>query len=61
MADRPAGFFQDTEMPAAGWWEALWPDPAMSPVFIVDRGTRDRPLLALSGHPTAAANIRCRE
>jgi SAM-dependent methyltransferase len=22
-----AGFFQGTEMPAAGWWEALWPDP----------------------------------
>ena len=28
MADRPRGFFQDTEMPTAGWWEALWPDPA---------------------------------
>ena len=28
MADHPAGFFQGTEMPAAGWWEALWPDPA---------------------------------
>jgi SAM-dependent methyltransferase len=22
-----AGFFQGTEMPDAGWWEALWPDP----------------------------------
>ncbi len=22
------GFFQGTEMPTAGWWEALWPDPA---------------------------------
>lgn len=22
------GFFQATEMPDAGWWEALWPDPA---------------------------------
>lgn len=22
------GFFQGTEMPAAGWWKALWPDPA---------------------------------
>ena len=21
------GFFQGTEMPTAGWWEALWPDP----------------------------------
>jgi SAM-dependent methyltransferase len=24
-----AGFFKGTEMPTAGWWEALWPDPAM--------------------------------
>ena len=22
------GFFQGTEMPNTGWWEALWPDPA---------------------------------
>ncbi|MEI7805639.1 MAG: methyltransferase, partial [Hyphomicrobiales bacterium] len=28
MTDKPAGFFQGTEMPTAGWWEALWPDPA---------------------------------
>ena len=28
MADYPAGFFPGTEMPTAGWWEALWPDPA---------------------------------
>jgi protein-L-isoaspartate O-methyltransferase len=21
-------FFEATEMPSAGWWEALWPDPA---------------------------------
>ena len=28
MNDRPAGFFEGTEMPTAGWWEALWPDPA---------------------------------
>jgi hypothetical protein len=27
MADLP-GFFEGTEMPTAGWWEALWPDPA---------------------------------
>ena len=26
MADRPVGFFEGTEMPTAGWWEA--PDPA---------------------------------
>ena len=24
----PPGFFAGTEMPTAGWWEALWPDPA---------------------------------
>jgi SAM-dependent methyltransferase len=28
MSDKPPGFFQGTEMPNAGWWEALWPDPA---------------------------------
>jgi SAM-dependent methyltransferase len=28
MADKAAGFFEGTEMPNAGWWEALWPDPA---------------------------------
>jgi ubiquinone/menaquinone biosynthesis C-methylase UbiE len=22
------GFFKGTEMPTAGWWEALWPAPA---------------------------------
>ena len=22
------GFFEATEMPSAGWWEALWPHPA---------------------------------
>ena len=27
MTDKP-GFFVGTEMPTAGWWEALWPDPA---------------------------------
>ena len=27
MSDKP-GFFEGTEMPTAGWWEALWPDPA---------------------------------
>jgi SAM-dependent methyltransferase len=25
---RPPGFFEGTEMPTAGWWEALWPSPA---------------------------------
>jgi SAM-dependent methyltransferase len=28
MANKPTGFFEGTEMPTAGWWEALWPDPA---------------------------------
>ncbi len=28
MSGTPCGFFEGTEMPAAGWWEALWPDPA---------------------------------
>jgi ubiquinone/menaquinone biosynthesis C-methylase UbiE len=28
MSDKPSGFFEGTEMPTAGWWEALWPDPA---------------------------------
>jgi ubiquinone/menaquinone biosynthesis C-methylase UbiE len=28
MASTIPGFFQGTEMPTAGWWEALWPDPA---------------------------------
>jgi protein-L-isoaspartate O-methyltransferase len=28
MTDHPTGFFHGTEMPTAGWWEALWPDPA---------------------------------
>lgn len=27
MTDKPPGFFEGTEMPTAGWWEALWPDP----------------------------------
>ena len=28
MSTKPPGFFDGTEMPNAGWWEALWPDPA---------------------------------
>jgi SAM-dependent methyltransferase len=28
MDDKPLGFFEGTEMPTAGYWEALWPDPA---------------------------------
>jgi ubiquinone/menaquinone biosynthesis C-methylase UbiE len=28
MSDRLPGFFEGTEMPTTGWWEALWPDPA---------------------------------
>src|SRR5882757_2850987 len=29
MASQFPGFFAGTEMPNAGWWEALWPDPAV--------------------------------
>jgi SAM-dependent methyltransferase len=28
MDVHPPGFFAGTDMPTAGWWEALWPDPA---------------------------------
>ncbi len=28
MVSNLPGFFEGTEMPTAGWWEALWPDPA---------------------------------
>jgi protein-L-isoaspartate O-methyltransferase len=28
MTIRHPAFFEGTEMPTAGWWEALWPDPA---------------------------------
>lgn len=28
MASTLPGFFQGTEMPNIGWWEALWPNPA---------------------------------
>jgi SAM-dependent methyltransferase len=28
MSNGLPGFFTGTEMPDAGWWEALWPDPA---------------------------------
>jgi SAM-dependent methyltransferase len=28
MSTNIPGFFTGTEMPTAGWWEALWPDPA---------------------------------
>src|ERR1700733_4611773 len=28
MSSNLPGFFQGTEMPNAGWWEALWSDPA---------------------------------
>jgi SAM-dependent methyltransferase len=27
VTGRLPGFFEGTEMPTAGWWEALWPDP----------------------------------
>jgi SAM-dependent methyltransferase len=28
VTDKPAEVFEGTEMPVAGWWEALWSDPA---------------------------------
>jgi ubiquinone/menaquinone biosynthesis C-methylase UbiE len=28
MPERPPEFFDGTEMPTAGWWPTLWPDPA---------------------------------
>jgi hypothetical protein len=28
MSSNLPGFFQGADMPTAGWWEALWPDPA---------------------------------
>src|SRR6266481_5474291 len=28
MTANPPAFFEGTERPTAGWWEALWPDPA---------------------------------
>jgi protein-L-isoaspartate O-methyltransferase len=28
MTSEIPGFFKGTGMPTAGWWEALWPDPA---------------------------------
>jgi hypothetical protein len=27
MPGHPPGLFEATEMPTAGWWEALWPAP----------------------------------
>jgi ubiquinone/menaquinone biosynthesis C-methylase UbiE len=27
MTPKPPEFFEATEMPTAGWWEALWPEP----------------------------------
>jgi len=27
MVTNLPGFFEGTEMPTSGWWEALWPDP----------------------------------
>ena len=28
MSSNLPGLFQGTDMPTAGWWEALWPDPS---------------------------------
>jgi hypothetical protein len=65
MIDNSFGFFQGTEMPNAGWWEALWPDPAgvlakvgIKPgMDVIDSDSdrqpskRDPALRANSGHP----------
>ncbi len=29
MTNHYPAFFEGTEMPTAGWWEVLWPDPAV--------------------------------
>jgi 2-polyprenyl-3-methyl-5-hydroxy-6-metoxy-1,4-benzoquinol methylase len=34
MTGRQSGFFEGTEMPAAGWREALWPDPVDVPARV---------------------------
>lgn len=41
MSSELPGFFEGTEMPTAGWWEALWPDPANVLVTIGLRGGMD--------------------
>lgn len=59
------GFFQGTEMPTAGWWEALWPDPAgvlaavgVKPgMAVIDLCSGDgwftRPIVKIARHVTA--------
>lgn len=65
MNNHPPAFFQGTEMPTAGWWEALWPDPAgvlaavgVEPgMEVVDLCSGDgwftRPLARIARHVTA--------
>ena len=45
---QPRGFFEGTEMPPAGWWEALFPDPTKhsgDSVGVAPRHDRGRSLL----------------
>jgi len=41
MVDKPWGFFERTEMPTAGWWEALWPDPVGVLIKVGVKSDRD--------------------
>ncbi|MBN9218745.1 MAG: class I SAM-dependent methyltransferase [Mesorhizobium sp.] len=65
MTSTIPGFFQGTEMPTSGWWDALWPDPAavlratgigMS-MDVIDLCSGDGwftlPIAEMAGHVTA--------
>ena len=64
MSER-AAFFQGTEMPTAGWWPVLWPDPAgVLATMGIERGFDvidlccgdgwfTAPLTAIAGHVVA--------
>src|SRR5262245_43868691 len=57
MSGKP-GFFEGTEMPTAGWWEALWPDPAGVSEGKADirwsQSACDTQAVALPGSPVCA-------
>lgn len=52
-----AGFFPGAETPDAGWWEALWPEPAMglaclglrSGMAVVDQPSDVAPIVLSEG------------
>jgi ubiquinone/menaquinone biosynthesis C-methylase UbiE len=60
-----SGFFKGTEMPTAGWWQALWPDPAavvtrvgiMAGMDVIDLCAGDGwftlPIARIASHVTA--------